>query len=448
MDASRRALLLASVAALQACDSESETETNSTVSQGINTEGNLGIQAATALYLPHNITVTKQQLLADLETQSNDFYYELTPYLERYQNTDRAIEYFLVHLGHGNHFCKEYFDNWITYQLANTFSLAVGSELSTVSNSIVLTHVSEIRNAVSQDNSIRSFMLTYFLSEMFWARFRSPEDNGREVFEIYLGNFQDDLVPKAAKILQNYAFIESAGSLEKGLNENTEPQLINGQWLTTPKELYQYVVNHADFLPHVYAHVVTQLYGTADADVIASLKSQNIDSFRELYKQALLHPKMEKITRPKFPEEILLPVIQSGQYQLRRDGFTTFLNLMDQVGSKPMLSKLERQKPDWNALNIGNLSNFLETLFSAEASSFSSSWSYGYGQTTYVALSQLVDKPADLLNKAHSLLWRESFIYDAVFTQLIEQQVTTKDKITAALRIAAMNYAHYQFSAE
>lgn len=448
MDASRRALLLASVAALQACDSESEPETSSTATQGANTDGNIGIQAAAALYLPHDKTVTKQQLLVDIDTKDSNFYYELVPYLERYQRTDRAIEYFLVHLGHGNHFCKEYFDNWITYQLANTFSLAVGSELSTVSNSIVLTHVSEIRNAVSKDQSIKSFMLSYFLSEMFWARFRSPEDNGREVLEVYLGKFQDDLVPKAAKILQNYAFIENTGSLQKGLNENTEPQFIDGQWLTTPTELYQYVVNHPDFLPHVYAHVVTQLYGAADVEVIASLKRQNIDSFRELYKQALLHPNMEKIQRPKYPEEILLPVIQTGQYVLRRDGFSTFLDLMDQVGSKPMLSKLERQKPDWNALNIGNLSSFLETLFSTEAGNFSSSWTYGYGQATYVALSQLAEKPADLLAKAHSLLWREPFTYDASFHTLIAQQDSTKDKVTAALRIAAMNYTHYQFSAE
>lgn len=454
MDSTRRALLLASVAALQACNSESESTTKSTgesakaASNGIVMGENLGRKAANALYLPHNSTRTKQQLVTELATSNSQFYADLAPYLERYQRTDQPIEYFLVHLGHGNHFCKEYFDNWITYQLANTFSLAVGSELSTVSNSIVLTHLTEIRNAVAANESIKAFMLSYFLSEMFWARFRSPEDNGREVLEIYLGKFQDDLVPKAAKILQNYAFNESSGSLEKGLNANTEAQFIDGQWLTTPKQLYQYVVNHEAFLPHVYAHVLMQLHGTANSDVLASLKAQNIDSFRDLYLQALLQPSMEKMTRAKYPEEILLPVIQSGEYQLRRDGFTVFLNLMDQVGSKPMLSKLERKKPDWNALNIGNVSSFLETLFSAEASSFSSSWSAGYSQNTYIELSKWAAKPAQLLSKAHSILWRETATYDALFAQLIEKQATTKDKVTAALRIAAMNYALYQFSAE
>ncbi|TDO99595.1 hypothetical protein [Marinomonas balearica] len=450
MDIKKRALITGAAVALQACgDSDSEENSSNPDSPAgnsstPNSNQMLSRQGAVALYLPNNEALFDYSAaLAHFSTRDSAFYYDLEPYLERYERTDNPIIYLMIHLGHGNPLSKEFFDNWITYQLSNTFVLAVGSELATVSDSLVISHLHDIREAVANDTSIKDYVYEYFLSEMFWARFRSPEDNGREVLEIYLGLFQDDLVPKAAQILKNYSFNESTGSLEKSLEVNTEAQEILGELLTTPGELYQFVVNHDDFLPHIYTHIVKQLYGYEDREVIGQLQQINATTFREVYLAALFHENMASVTRPKFPEEVLFPALKSGNYQVRRNDFTVFLNLMDQIGTRPMLSKLERSRATWNALNIGNISSLLERVYTNEAGSFSSHWNYGYSQSVYLALARNVDNSSTLLQNAHRILWREDHTYPTQFEELVTQQATDRDKINTALRIAAMNYALY-----
>jgi len=170
---------------------------------------------------------------------------------------------------HGTEFSKEYFDLWITYQLLNSLVLAMGDELDTVSSARINTHIEKNRTAVEQNQSVKSIMLDYFMADIFWARFRSPEDNGREVFEIYLGDFRDEIVPPVARVLQNYSFNEDQGTLEiDSFNRNSELQTIDGVKLTTPYKLYSYVVNHSQFMHHIYKHIVKALYGYEANDVI------------------------------------------------------------------------------------------------------------------------------------------------------------------------------------
>ncbi|MDX1320209.1 MAG: hypothetical protein R3207_08530, partial [Oceanospirillum sp.] len=195
-------------------------------------------KAKQMLYLPADMDIY------DLESQSqksvagfNDLAYEK----QRYSvDSNRPEQNILFHLlfnarPDSTEFSKEYFDLWITYQLLNSFVLAMGDELDTVSSARINTHIEKIRTSVEQNQSVKSIMLDYFMADIFWARFRSPEDNGREVFEIYLGDFRDEIVPPVAKILQNYSFNEDQGTLEiDSFNRNSELQTIDGAQLTTP----------------------------------------------------------------------------------------------------------------------------------------------------------------------------------------------------------------------
>jgi len=57
--------------------------------------------------------------------------------------------------------------------------------------------------ALNDQEGLRFITYKHMMSEDNWRRFRSPEDNGREMLEIYNLDFNDAHVPISAKALQN-----------------------------------------------------------------------------------------------------------------------------------------------------------------------------------------------------------------------------------------------------
>ncbi|MBW2468110.1 MAG: hypothetical protein JRE62_02360, partial [Deltaproteobacteria bacterium] len=58
---------------------------------------------------------------------------------------------------------------------------------------------------IRQDNSIRQIVYDHMVSQENWRRFRSPEDNTREMMEIFLKRFNDAEVPLAAMACKNWS---------------------------------------------------------------------------------------------------------------------------------------------------------------------------------------------------------------------------------------------------
>lgn len=411
----------------------------------------LDVKARQMLYLPADMDIY------DLERQSqksvvgfNDLTYEKQRY---YIDSNRPEQNILFHLlfnarSDGTEFSKQYFDLWVTYQLLNTFVLAMGDELDTVSSARTNTHIEKIRTSVEQNLSVRSIMLDYFMADIFWARFRSPEDNGREVFEIYLGDFRDEVVPIVAKILQNYSFNEDQGTLEiDSFNRNSEAQAINDTQLTTPYQLYSYVVNHDQFMPHIYKHIVKGLYGYEADDVIRSISSKGLSTFRDIYIEALTHPSVKQIKRSKYPEEIILPALKALNSHLRRNDIRELTKITEQIGSPPLFSKLERSTPDWNTLNTALMSAFMDSRIPKEMSDTGNNYSWGISQSVFLTLYQYVEKPSELLTEVHHKIWGiENIQYDASFvTYLNDSGRKGKSLILLAIQIVVMNYSHYNF---
>lgn len=408
-------------------------------------------KAKQMLYLPADMDIY------DLESQSqksvagfNDLAYEK----QRYSvDSNRPEQNILFHLlfnarPDSTEFSKEYFDLWITYQLLNSFVLAMGDELDTVSSARINTHIEKIRTSVEQNQSVKSIMLDYFMADIFWARFRSPEDNGREVFEIYLGDFRDEIVPPVAKILQNYSFNEDQGTLEiDSFNRNSELQTIDGAQLTTPYQLYSYVVNHQQFMPHIYKHIVKGLYGYEADDVIASMSSKGLATFREIYIEALTHPSLEKVKRAKYPEEIIFPALKAFNAHLRRDDIRELTRITEQVGSQPLFSKLERRAPDWNTLNTALMSAFADSRIPKEMWDTGNNYSWGISQNEFLKLYEYIEKPEELLTEVHRKIWGvEGIQYDTSFvSHLKDSGKTGKPLILLAVQIVVMNYSHYNF---
>jgi len=78
-----------------------------------------------------------------------------------------------------------------------------------------------VRN-LQDDSTMAYSTYLHMISSDNWRRFRSPEDNGREMMEIYTLMFDDSKVPIAGKALQNWKLDRDNDTLVIGLNENTQ----------------------------------------------------------------------------------------------------------------------------------------------------------------------------------------------------------------------------------
>lgn len=107
---------------------------------------------------------------------------------------------------------KDHLSAFMTYTLMNNIIFTNGMSIESVRPYDILQHHTWDRlfNAIHNDDPIEKVVYEHMISIEHWARFRSPEDNGRENLEIYNANFNDDDVVAAATALTNWRFMYGA----------------------------------------------------------------------------------------------------------------------------------------------------------------------------------------------------------------------------------------------
>ncbi len=207
----------------------------------------------------------------------------------------------------------EYFARWMAYKLANTIMFSAAEEIDSASERDVQKIYEGLVSALMADTPIRSIILTHEKSQANWRRFRSPEDNTREMIEIYLGLFDRDAdVPKAAVACKNWSLTseDEQYELKIGPNVNTVPQLIlDHYYVTSCEDFFEAVANHPLVIPRVTTVLVDHMFGveydsakrTALARDIAAAQPT---TFKEIF-QAILFSKefLLNMDRPKWFEE-------------------------------------------------------------------------------------------------------------------------------------------------
>ncbi len=157
---------------------------------------------------------------------------------------------------------KDRFDVWMTYVLLNSVQFSPGRELDSVEDEDMERVFQRLYRGISEDRPIPAILYEHMTSQENWRRFRSPEDNTREMMEIYNGHFNDEDVPKASKACQNWSLNRSNELVISG-DVNTEPQLLAlarpGQTITTCEQFYATVANH-DLVPGVAGFVLIQRF--------------------------------------------------------------------------------------------------------------------------------------------------------------------------------------------
>ena len=248
--------------------------------------------------------------------------------------------------GLDNYFLK----NWIAYTLTQTIMFSPAYELDTTHRPNISNTYNRIVNMLDDDAGMRYLTYIHMMSEENWRRFRSPEDNGREMLEIFLLDKTDSHVPIAAKALQNWKLDLDGDTLEVGLNENREPLQLFGTTIYNGDDFYRELVKSTQFTEGVTRRLVDYFFpnksSTEKNTITRSIVSSHPENWQDILLQIvfseayLLHNK-----RTRSAEETFYSFAKKLQYMHRRNTFWYFkeyLEKMHQASMKYKLGKIKR----------------------------------------------------------------------------------------------------------
>jgi len=197
--------------------------------------------------------------------------------------------------------------------------------------------------------SMQVMSYLYMMSDENWERFRSPEDNGREMLEIFLYDFDDSHVPKAATCLKDWRLDTTDRELIIGLNVNTVPQQLFGTTVVTGHDFYREIVNSSGFTKGVTRRLVdmyfSQYSSTQKDDIANDIVSSNPTHFKDILLQIVFSEEFLYYTnRVKSLEETFYGISKRLDFYPSINYFQDMRGSMYEMNQSPLKYKLGRDK--------------------------------------------------------------------------------------------------------
>ena len=235
------------------------------------------------------------------------------------------------------------FNNWIAYILANSILFSPAEEIDSTSALDTQAVYNRLVDQLASGTSISSMILSHQKSPQNWRRFRSPEDNTREMIEIYLGIFVPEPDGETANAVVNASIACQHLYLSDGEddlpiyqlvsngNYNTERLLIplteeQQVYVITCDEFYTLVAQAPQSIPRMISTVVETLMlnrsGIDRAAMIESITNAAPQTFQDIFASVLFSKEYLLYTeRAKSFEENFYNVSARLKYELPADHF-------------------------------------------------------------------------------------------------------------------------------
>jgi hypothetical protein len=215
------------------------------------------------------------------------------------------------------------------------------------------------------NSGMRYITYVHMMSEDNWRRFRSPEDNGREMLEIFTLDMNDAHVPLAGKALQNWKLDRDNDTLVVSLNENRKPLKLFGTTVYNGDDFFRELVKSESFIKGVTTRLVHFFFpnktSSKQTQIINSIIQSHPETWQDILLQIvfseeyLLHNK-----RAKSAEELFFSFSKKSDFKHRKSTFHDFkraLDSMHQATMKYKLGKLQRVPLD--TLSFANYHKYM-----------------------------------------------------------------------------------------
>jgi len=243
-----------------------------------------------------------------------------------------------------------FLNNWIAYILTQTIMFSPAYELDSSHNPNIARVYNRLVTLLEDEAGMRYITYLHMMSEDNWRRFRSPEDNGREMLEIYTLDTDDTHVPIAGQALQNWKLDRDNDTLVIGLNENTKPLKLFGTTIYNGDDFYRELVKSDDFINGAVERLVRFFFEDSSEDKIIQIKNSIVSSDPETWQDILLQIVFSKeyllhTSRAKSAEEAFFSLTKKMSFLHQRRSIYNFkkkLDDMHQASMKYKLGKLTR----------------------------------------------------------------------------------------------------------
>ena len=201
------------------------------------------------------------------------------------------------------------FSQWMAWHLANSILFSPATELDSTEMTDAQNIFRRLDNSIMSGKSIRDIVYEHMGSQENWRRFRSPEDNTREMLEIFLG-FEDldAEVPAASEACRDlYLTEENEGYLLAYTDfPNTEVQTVLGQPVVSCDDFYRVVANHENLIPVIAGNLVRYFFADTDREQQAAIVNELVQ------------------LQPQSFEQLFMPILFSSTYLLNTERLKSF----------------------------------------------------------------------------------------------------------------------------
>jgi hypothetical protein len=240
--------------------------------------------------------------------------------------------------------------NWIAYILTQTIMFSPAYELDSTHTPNIANVYNRIVTFLNEESGMRYLTYVHMMSEDNWRRFRSPEDNGREMLEIFLYDQNDSHVPIAGQALQNWKLNTDSDTLEVSLNQNRTPLALFGTTIVNGDDFYRELVKSDLFTKGVVQRLIEfffpQVTQAKKDSLIQSIISSHPETWQDILMQIvfseayLLHN-----ARAFSAEESFFSLTKKMDFKHNQYTFYHFKNALEnmhQASMKYKLGKLNR----------------------------------------------------------------------------------------------------------
>lgn len=249
---------------------------------------------------------------------------------------------------------RDMFTHWMALNLANTILFSPAEEIDSADITDVQNVYRRLQLSISGGDSVRSIISRHMRSVENWRRFRSPEDNTREMIEIYLGLFDRDAdVPRASKACQDLYLTDESRDYKLAYTDypNDEPQLVLGQYVLNCDDFYDVIAGHPLVIPRVVSVLVDYFFDGRSVEdrtaLVESISAADPQTFEDIFsaivfsRQYLLHTE-----RPKSFEENFFNMSERLRWETHRE---TFVGMSRGWGS---LGRAELAEMGWPSMSL------------------------------------------------------------------------------------------------
>jgi len=242
-----------------------------------------------------------------------------------------------------------FIQNWTAYILTQTIMFSPAYELESTSTPNIARVYNRLVTMLKEESGMRYITYVHMMSEDNWRRFRSPEDNGREMMEIFTLDMDDANVPLAGKALKNWKLDRDNNTLVVGLNQNTEPLNLFGTTIKNGDDFYREMVKSDLFSFGVVKRMVHFFFpddeDSKQTQITNTILSSKPETWHDILIQIVFSEEyLLQSSSAKSAEELFFSTTKKTLFKHRRDSIHRFKDALEEMHQASMKYKLGKVK--------------------------------------------------------------------------------------------------------